>query len=58
MPFCHVAVWPAVGKAPNGKPDTSVRFGAKLAPKASTSFNVGDKQLVRQTFTVDIVLQN
>ncbi|TFK97241.1 Osmotin thaumatin-like protein [Pterulicium gracile] len=42
---CSYTVWPAVGKAPNGKPDTSVRFGAKLAPKASTSFNVGDKQL-------------
>ncbi|KIY71083.1 Osmotin thaumatin-like protein [Cylindrobasidium torrendii FP15055 ss-10] len=42
---CGETVWPAVGKAPNGQPDTSVAFGESLAPGASTSFGVDDKAL-------------
>jgi hypothetical protein len=40
------AVWPAVGKAPNGQPDPSVAFGTTLQAGASASFNVDDHQLV------------
>ena len=41
-----LAVWPAVGKAPNGQPDRSVAFGTRLGPGASASFGVGDTQIV------------
>ena len=43
---CSYTVWPAVGKAPNGSPDNSVRFGTKLASGASASFGVDDHALV------------
>ncbi|EPQ60063.1 Osmotin, thaumatin-like protein [Gloeophyllum trabeum ATCC 11539] len=42
---CNFAVWPAVGKAPNGQPDTSVAYGTKLNPGASSSFGVDDHQV-------------
>lgn len=40
-----VAVWPAVGKAPNGQPDPSVAFGTTLGAGASASFGVDDTAL-------------
>ncbi|PBK63092.1 Osmotin thaumatin-like protein [Armillaria solidipes] len=42
---CGYTVWPAVGKAPNGVPDTSVSFGTTLGPGASASFGVDDHAL-------------
>ncbi|KAK0202215.1 Osmotin thaumatin-like protein [Desarmillaria ectypa] len=42
---CGYTVWPAVGKAPNGVPDTSISFGTTLAPGASASFGVDDHAL-------------
>jgi hypothetical protein len=42
---CHFTVWPAVGKAPNGQPDPSVAYGAKLAPGASSRFGVNDHEI-------------
>ncbi|KAL1663758.1 thaumatin [Schizophyllum commune] len=42
---CSYAVWPAVGKAPNGQVDNSVRFGAKLNPGQSVSWNIDGHQL-------------
>ena len=42
-----LAVWPAVGKAPNGQVDTSVSFGAKLNPGQSVSWGIDNHQLVR-----------
>ncbi|KZP02744.1 Osmotin thaumatin-like protein [Athelia psychrophila] len=42
---CGYTVWPAVGKAPNGAPDTSVAFGQELGAGASTSFGVGDTEI-------------
>ena len=42
-----LAVWPAVGKAPNGQVDNSVRFGAKLNPGQSVSWGIDNHQLVR-----------
>ncbi|KAK0504456.1 Osmotin thaumatin-like protein [Armillaria luteobubalina] len=42
---CGYTVWPAVGKAPNGVPDTSVAFGTTLAPGQSASFGVDDHAL-------------
>ena len=49
----RTAVWPAVGKAPNGQPDRSVSFGKRLDPGQSVSFGVDDHALVR--FPVSIV---
>ena len=43
----YVAVWPAVGKAPNGVPDTSVAFGDTLSPGQSVGFGVADTEIVR-----------
>lgn len=40
------AVWPAVGKAPNGAPDTSVAYGTSLAAGGSVSYTIGDTELV------------
>ncbi|KIY66150.1 Osmotin, thaumatin-like protein [Cylindrobasidium torrendii FP15055 ss-10] len=42
---CSYTVWPAVGKAPNGQPDTSVAFGARLNAGASVSYGVDDRAL-------------
>ncbi|KAG7445517.1 Osmotin thaumatin-like protein [Guyanagaster necrorhizus] len=42
---CSYTVWPAVGKAPYGVPDTSVSFGTTLASGASASFSVDDYAL-------------
>ena len=42
---CPYTVWPAVEKAPNGFPDTSVSFGTTLGSGASASFGVDDYAL-------------
>jgi len=42
---CNFAVWPAVGKAPNGQPDTSVAYGTKLNPRDESSFRVNDREI-------------
>lgn len=42
---CPYTVWPAVGKAPNGQPDTSVKFGTKLISGQTASFGVDDNQI-------------
>lgn len=42
---CSYTIWPAVGKAPNGQPDGSVRFGQRLNPGESTDFKVANNQL-------------
>ncbi|TFK99112.1 Osmotin thaumatin-like protein [Pterulicium gracile] len=42
---CPYTVWPAVGKAPNGQPDNSVRFGARLDSRGTTSFGVNDREI-------------
>ncbi|EIW85682.1 Osmotin thaumatin-like protein [Coniophora puteana RWD-64-598 SS2] len=42
---CSYAVWPAIGKAPNGQPDPSVAHGAKLAAGKSISWSVADTQI-------------
>ncbi|KAK0558761.1 hypothetical protein OC844_004903 [Tilletia horrida] len=38
-------VWAAVGKAPNGQPDPSVAFGARLDPGQPADFGVDNYQL-------------
>ena len=45
--FVSTAVWPAIGKAPNGVPDTSVAYGVELEAGSSTSFTIGDTETVR-----------
>ncbi|KAA1120220.1 hypothetical protein PGT21_037279 [Puccinia graminis f. sp. tritici] len=42
---CPFTVWPAVGKAPNGQPDPSVAYGAKLEPGGSSQFGVNDGEI-------------
>lgn len=43
---CNFPVWPAVGKAPNGQPDTSVTYGTKLNPGGESSFGpVNDQEI-------------
>jgi hypothetical protein len=42
-----LAVWPAVGQAPNGVPTTKGAFGKELKPGQRTSFVVDDHALVR-----------
>ncbi|EIM91068.1 Osmotin thaumatin-like protein [Stereum hirsutum FP-91666 SS1] len=42
---CGYTVWPAVGKAPNGAPDTSVAYGTSLAAGGSVSYTIGDTEL-------------
>ncbi|PIL25263.1 hypothetical protein GSI_13152 [Ganoderma sinense ZZ0214-1] len=42
---CKFTVWPAAGKASNGQPDPSVKFGQKLDPGQSASFKVDDHAL-------------
>ena len=54
-----LAVWPAVGKAPKGQVDNSVRFGAKLNPGQSVSWNIDGHQLVRKnrtTHALDVLM--
>jgi hypothetical protein len=46
LPNPLLAVWPAVGKAPNGQPDPSVAFGTTLGPGSSASFGVDNGQIV------------
>ncbi|EIM80416.1 Osmotin thaumatin-like protein [Stereum hirsutum FP-91666 SS1] len=41
---CDYTVWPAVGKAPNGVPDTSVAYGVELEAGDSQSFSVDDTE--------------
>ncbi|KAH9458698.1 hypothetical protein MJO29_005791 [Puccinia striiformis f. sp. tritici] len=42
---CGFTVWPAVGKAPNGQPDPSVAYGARLDPGGSSQFGVNDREI-------------
>ncbi|KAL1748909.1 thaumatin [Schizophyllum fasciatum] len=42
---CGYTVWPAIGKAPNGQVDTSVKFGAKLNPGQSVTWGIDNHQL-------------
>ncbi|CAD6886642.1 unnamed protein product [Tilletia controversa] len=42
---CGYTIWPAVGKAPNGQPDGSVSFGARLDPGQSADYGVDDHQI-------------
>ncbi|KIY62439.1 Osmotin thaumatin-like protein [Cylindrobasidium torrendii FP15055 ss-10] len=42
---CSYTVWPAVGKAPEGVPDRSVAWGARVDPGKSASFGVDDYAL-------------
>lgn len=42
---CPYTVWPAVGKAPNGQPDPSVAYGARLDPGGSSQFGVNDQEI-------------
>ncbi|VDC07199.1 unnamed protein product [Peniophora sp. CBMAI 1063] len=39
---CTYTVWPAVGAAPNGKPNPAIAYGAKLAPGGTSSYGVSD----------------
>ncbi|KZV74208.1 Osmotin thaumatin-like protein [Peniophora sp. CONT] len=39
---CSYTVWPAIGHAPYGSPNTDIAWGAKLAPGASASHSVSD----------------
>ncbi|PWN88144.1 thaumatin-like protein [Acaromyces ingoldii] len=41
---CPYTIWPAVGKAPNGRPDNSVHFGTRLNSGAGVSFDVADSE--------------
>ena len=49
------AVWPAVGKAPNGQPDPSVAFGQRLDPGQTTSFGVADTEIVSLHFLINVL---
>lgn len=42
---CPYTVWAAVGKAPNGQPDTSVAFGQQLTNGQTADFGVDDSQI-------------
>jgi hypothetical protein len=42
-----LAVWPAVGAAPNGQPNPSIAFGTTLGQGGSASFSVSDTAIVR-----------
>lgn len=44
---CPFTIWPAIGKAPNGVPDTSVSYGTTLGTYKSASYHIDDHQLVR-----------
>ncbi|MCO5549781.1 hypothetical protein L7F22_003254 [Adiantum nelumboides] len=39
---CSYTVWPAIGAAPNGQPNQSIRFGARLNPGQSVSHGIDD----------------
>jgi len=42
---CSYEVFPAIGKAPSGVPDTSVAFGSLLAAGASVSYTIDSTEL-------------
>ncbi|PLW15273.1 hypothetical protein PCANC_04281 [Puccinia coronata f. sp. avenae] len=42
---CTFPVWPAVGKASNGRPDPSVSYGTKLNPGGESNFGVSDHEI-------------
>jgi hypothetical protein len=42
---CTFPVWPAVGKASNGRPDSSVSYGTKLNPGGESNFGVSDHEI-------------
>ncbi|KAF8305104.1 Osmotin thaumatin-like protein [Clavulina sp. PMI_390] len=41
---CSYTIWPAIGKAPNGVPDTSVAYGTTLSAGASVSYSIADTE--------------
>ncbi|KAF8305107.1 Osmotin, thaumatin-like protein [Clavulina sp. PMI_390] len=42
---CPYTVWPAIGKAPNGVPDTSVAYGTSIGEYGSASFGISDTEI-------------
>jgi len=42
---CTYTVWPAIGAAPNGQPNQSIRFGDRLNPGQSISHGIDDHAL-------------
>ncbi|VDB95630.1 unnamed protein product [Peniophora sp. CBMAI 1063] len=42
---CSYTVWPAVGHAPYGSPNTDIAWGTKLTAGASASFGVADSAI-------------
>ncbi|KAG0139786.1 hypothetical protein CROQUDRAFT_54231 [Cronartium quercuum f. sp. fusiforme G11] len=42
---CGYTIWAAVGKASNGQPDSSVKFGQRLSQGETANFGVADSQL-------------
>ncbi|EIW82729.1 Osmotin thaumatin-like protein [Coniophora puteana RWD-64-598 SS2] len=42
---CGYTIWPAIGKAPNGVPDTSVAYGTTLGAGASASYSIADTEV-------------
>ena len=39
---CTYTVWPAIGAAPNGQPNQSIKFGDRLNPGQSVSHGIDD----------------
>lgn len=39
---CPYTVWPAVGDAPNGQPNQSIKYGTVLGPQGRASYGVSD----------------
>lgn len=44
---CPYTVWPAVGKAPNGQPQGSPAWGARLERGQSAGIGIDDHDVVR-----------
>jgi len=42
---CPFTVFPAIAKAPNGQPDTSVSYGTSLASYKAVSYGIADTQI-------------
>lgn len=42
---CPYTVWAAVGKAPNGQPDTSISFGKQINSKGNADYDVANNQI-------------
>lgn len=42
---CSFPIWSAIGKAPNGQPDGSVRFGHKLEVGQTVDFVIANHQI-------------